>query len=104
MRSTWCESGPGQYCEPQSSSNERAVLWRGNKVLDLNDAIPSHLRVTLASASSINRRGQILAIGYNDDDPQPICPLQRFDPQTGERSLDFSQRCRNQRLYVLTPQ
>ena len=97
------ESGPGQYCEPQNSTNERAVLWRDGKAFDLNDAIPSHLGVTLASANSINRRGQILAFGYRNADPLVICPRFVFDPETGMPSFDITQRCRSQRLFVLTP-
>ena len=97
------ESGPGQYCEPQNSTGERAVLWRGGKAFDLNEAIPSHLGVTLASANSINRRGQILAFGYRNADPLVICPRFVFDPETGMPSFDITQLCRSQRLFVLTP-
>jgi len=96
------ESGPGQYCWPQSSTNERAVLWRGGKAFDLNDAIPSHLGLTLASATSINRRGQITAFGYRNADPLVICPRFEFVFETGEY-IDVSQPCRTQRLFVLTP-
>jgi uncharacterized membrane protein len=97
------ESGPGQYCEPENATNERAVLWRDGRAFDLNDAIPSHLGVTLASGNSINRRGQILAFGYRDADPLVICPRFVSDPQTGQSSYDVTQRCRSQRLFVLTP-
>jgi uncharacterized membrane protein len=97
------QSGPGQVCEPQLSTNERAVLWRGDKPLDLNTAIAPHLGVTLASAHSINRRGQIVALGHRNDDPQVICPVSVFDPQTGQTTVDVSQLCRYQRVYVLTP-
>ena len=97
------ESGPGEYCEPQNSTNERAVLWRDGKAFDLNHAIPSHLGVTLASANSINRRGQILAFGYRNAEPLLICPRFVFDPETGQSSFDVTIRCRYQRLFVLTP-
>jgi hypothetical protein len=97
------QSGPGQVCEPQNSTNERAVLWRGDRPLDLNSAISPHLRVTLASATSINRRGQIVAFGYRNDDAQVICPRTSFDPSTGQTTVDLSQMCRYQRLYLLTP-
>ena len=96
------ESGPGQYCWPQNATRERAVLWRGGRAFDLNDAIPPHLGVTLASATSINRRGQITAFGYRNDEPLVICPRVEFDPETGG-NIDASQPCRTQRLYVLTP-
>jgi hypothetical protein len=97
------ESGPGQYCEPQNSTNERAVLWRDGKAFDLNDAIPSHLGVTLASANAINRRGQILAFGFRNDEPLVICPRFVFDPETGQQTFDITQRCRSQHIFVLTP-
>ena len=96
------ESGPGEYCWPQSASNEQAVLWRGGKVFNLNDAIPSHLGVTLASATTINRRGQITAWGYRNADPLVTCPRFEFVFETGEY-IDVSQPCRKQRLFVLTP-
>lgn len=97
------QSGPGQVCEPHNSANERAVLWRGDRPLDLNTAIPSYLGITLASATSINRRGQIVAFGYRNSDPRVICPISTFDPQTGQTTVDLSQLCRFQRLFVLTP-
>jgi uncharacterized membrane protein len=88
------ESGPGRYCSPEPSSDERAVLWRDGKAIDL---------ITLTSASSVNRRGQITAMGYRDDEPLGICPRFVSDPQTGETVLDLSTRCRNVRSYLLTP-
>jgi len=96
------ESGPGQHCWPTNSTNERAVLWRGGRAFDLNDSIPPHSGVTLASATSINRRGQITAYGYRNDDPLVICPRFEFNPETGGY-IDVSRPCRTQRLFVLTP-
>jgi hypothetical protein len=98
------DSGPGQYCDPQAATNERAVLWHGDKPLDLNTAIPSHLGVTLASATSVNRWGQITAFGYRDSDPKVICPIFSSDPQTGQQTVDLTPLCRHQRVFVLTPQ
>jgi uncharacterized membrane protein len=97
------ESGPGQYCEPQNSTNERATLWRDGRAFDLNEAVLAHPGVTLASANSINRRGQILAFGYRNADPLMICPIFVVDPVTGLPHYDITQRCRYQRIYVLTP-
>lgn len=98
------ESGPGQYCEPQNATSERAVLWRGTQPVDLNTTIPAHLGVTLASATSINRWGQIAAFGYRNGDPLVICPKVTWDPETQQNVVDLTQRCRYQRIYVLTPQ
>src|SRR4051812_3256985 len=97
---TVSESGPGQYCEPQNATNERAVLWRGTQPLDLNTTIPAHLGVTLASATSINRWGQITAFGYRNADPLVICPKVTFDQETQRNVVDLTQRCRYQRTYV----
>lgn len=97
------ESGPGQYCDPQNSTNERATLWRDGRAFDLNNAIPSYPGVTLASANSINRSGQILAYGYRNADPLVICPVFMIDPVTQLPFFDITQRCRYQRIYVLTP-
>jgi hypothetical protein len=97
------QSGPGLFCEPENSTHERAVLWRGDRPIDLNTTIPPHLGVTLASATSINRRGQIVAFGYRNDEPLVICPTFAFDPEIGQTTTDVSTRCRRQRLFVLTP-
>ena len=59
--------------------------------------------MTLASANSINRRGQILAYGYRNADPLVICPVFMIDPVTQLPFYDVTQRCRYQRTYVLTP-
>jgi hypothetical protein len=95
-------SGPGAYCEPDNGMRERAVLWRGGRVLDLNHFIVGAARVTLAGAISTNRRGQILASGFREDDALRTCPQFAFDPATGEFSFVLYP-CRYQRLYVLTP-
>ena len=58
--------------------------------------------MTLASANSINRRGQVLAFGYRNADPLVACPRFEFNPETGGY-LDVSRPCRKQRAFVLTP-
>lgn len=96
-------SGPGAYCEPDNSRRERATLWLGGRAFDLNGFVVGAPRVTLTWATSMNRRGQILVAGFRADEPLRICPKFVFDPETGETSLDLSQRCIRQRLYLLTP-
>lgn len=97
------DSGPGEYCEPAGATHERAVLWRGDKPLDLNSATPSHHGVTLVSASSVNRWGQLTASGYRNSDPMVLCQVTAVDPQTGQQTTSWQPVCRHQRLYVLTP-
>ena len=90
----WVNRAPASTASPQNSTNERATLWRDGRAFDLNNAIPSHPGVTLASANSINRRGQILAFGYRNADPLVICPRSMFDPVTQLPFFDVTQRCR----------
>jgi hypothetical protein len=96
------DSGPGQHCPHTFDQYERAVLWQGTSVIDLNRTIPRHLGITLVSAASINRRGQILATGYENDDPLTVCPNPVFDPDTQEQTMQRLP-CRLMRVYVLTP-
>lgn len=100
---TYGESGPGEYCDPQSSQNETAVVWRSGRVFDLNASIPRHARVTLVSANAVNRRGQVVGYGYRNDDPLLICPRFQIDPVTQLPTYDLSARCRRGRMFVLTP-
>jgi hypothetical protein len=97
------DSGPGKYCPPERVTREHAVLWRNGHAVDLNDLVPRNSPVTLASAASINRRGQILAFGTLDGEAPRICPQAIFDPDTGTSRLDLSQRCAHERIYLLTP-
>jgi len=98
------DSGLGQYCEPAGPTQEHAVLWRGDKPLDLNAAIASHLGLTLVSATSVNRWGQLTATGYRNSDPMVMCLVTAPDPQTGQSTTSWQPACRHQRGYVLTPQ
>jgi uncharacterized membrane protein len=95
------ESGPGDYCPHINNQNERAALWLGSRVIDLNMTIPVSLRVTLSYASSVNRRGQILATGYSNDEPVSQCPDIRYD-SAGQLVVQML-ACRNMRVFVLTP-
>jgi hypothetical protein len=96
------DSGPGNYCPYTFNQDERAVLWQGTRAIDLNLTIPRHLGITLMYATSINRRGQILATGYENADPLTTCPHPTFDPDTQEQVLQLLP-CRLTRVYVLTP-
>lgn len=51
-----------------SSLGLRAVLWtRTGGMQDLNASIPPHSGFVLTAAVGINNRGEIVAIGHDDD-------------------------------------
>lgn len=94
------DSGAGVYCNFPDSSHERAVLWKAGRAYDLNTLIPRGAGVTLTYAYSVNRRGQITAGGYLNDEPMTLCPTLEVDPETG---MVMTVPCHNQRMFVLTP-
>ena len=96
------DSGAGQYCPFYDNSQERAVLWKGGRVHDLNTLIPRSAGITLTYAYSVNRRGQITAGGYVNDEPLTSCPEFQYDPATGTPTFQ-PVPCRNLHMFVLTP-
>lgn len=96
------DSGAGQYCDIIDNSGERAVLWLGGRAFDLNAQIPRSERITLTYAYSVNRRGQITAGGYRNDEPLAMCPHYVYDPVTAASTLELAP-CHNTHMYVLTP-
>ena len=97
------DSGAGeQYCSFTDNATERAVLWKGARAYDLNSLIPRSTRITLTYAYSVNRRGQITAGGYENDEPLAQCATSVIDPDTGGQVVVWAP-CHNQRMYVLTP-
>jgi hypothetical protein len=96
------DSGSGQYCPFLDNSQERAVLWKGGRAHDLNQLIPRGSRVALTYAYAVNRRGQILVAGYDEDEPLTKCVTTVFDPATGIPST-LIEPCHNVRTYILTP-
>lgn len=96
------DSGAGQYCDFTDNSQERAVLWKGGRAHDLNTLIPRSAGITLTYAYAVNRRGQITAGGFVDNEPLVLCPISQFDPNTGTSSLT-AVPCHNMHMFVLTP-
>ncbi|HEU5135507.1 MAG TPA: hypothetical protein VFU13_10230 [Steroidobacteraceae bacterium] len=96
------DSGAGQYCPFSDNSSERAVLWKGGLVYDLNTLIPRSAGITLTYAYAVNRRGQITAGGYVNSEPLTLCPSSQFDPVTGTSTIT-TVPCHNQRMFLLTP-
>jgi hypothetical protein len=95
------DSGVGQYCNYTDNSGERAVLWLGDRAFDLNTLIPRSAGITLTYAYSVNRRGQITAGGYDNDEPLTSCPIVQYDENGGSSLVAVP--CHNTRMYVLTP-
>jgi uncharacterized membrane protein len=95
-------SGPANSCSQSNSGEEHAVLWLDGRAFDLNTLIPRSAGITLTFALSVNRRGQISAGGFDNDEPLTQCPSARFDPATGMPVYTISP-CHNTHMYVLTP-
>jgi len=95
-------SGPANSCSQSSSIEQHAVLWLEGRVFDLNTLIPRSAGITLTGAISVNRRGQISAGGFDNDEPLTQCPSIHIDPVTGAVTYTIDS-CHNTRMYVLTP-
>lgn len=96
------QSGPGLYCADPYSETERAVIWRGQGVTDLNSLIPAWLGITLTRAVGVNHAGQIVALGFRSDEALTECPVLSWDDDDNP-ILDYSKKCHNFYTYVLTP-
>jgi probable HAF family extracellular repeat protein len=73
---------------------KRAFLWTVDKgMVDLNSLVPSGQRVVLTAALAINDRGQILAIGSPDHNPNS----KKYDV------YDHTSHAGAVRVYLLTP-
>jgi uncharacterized membrane protein len=95
-------SGAGAYCADAENGQDRATVWRGDRAIDLNTAIPPSLGITLTVAYAINRRGQIAGAGYFDDEPMQLCPSYLFGLPTEPPVLQAIP-CRKTHAFVLTP-
>lgn len=96
------DSGAGNYCPYTDYREERAALWSGGRAFDLNLLIPRSAGITLTQALSVNRRGQITAGGFENDEPLTQCPSSEFDAVTGTVTYTVIP-CHHTRMYVLTP-
>jgi hypothetical protein len=95
------ETGPGDYCNPTSLPQQRAVIWHGTRVTDLNSLVAATEDLTLTYAAEINASGQILATGFRNGDALLPCP--DMVPGPGGMAVDFTLTCRNLRSFLLTP-
>ena len=96
------DSGAGAYCSYTDNSGERAVLWEGGRAFDLNTLIPRAAGITLTYAYAVNRRGQITAGGFVNDEPLTECPSYQYDTVNCTVSV-VTVPCHNTHMFVLTP-
>jgi hypothetical protein len=94
------QSGQGEYCTDADLSGERAVMWVGTRVIDLNTLIPPSAGITLTVAASVNRLGQIAASGYYTNEPLSACPQYVYG-ETG--AVLTPTPCHRTRVFLLTP-
>ncbi len=98
-------SSSGDNCGPAQArgwERSRAVIWRDDRPRDLNKQIEGHPGVTLTGAAFINRRGEILSIGYRNAEPLRNCPEAVF-PEDGSPAYNVAAPCRDMRAYLLVP-
>lgn len=96
------DSGAGNYCPYTDNASERAVLWKNGRAYDLNALIPRNAGITLTYAFGTNRRGQITASGYVNNEPLTLCPSAVFDSTTMTNIITVVP-CHQVRMFVLTP-
>jgi hypothetical protein len=80
----------------------RATIWRNFRAYDVNKLVVGPPRVTITTAAFVNSNGQIMAYGFRTRDPLKECPDVGFPPDGGDPYL-IPGKCRDQRLYLLTP-
>jgi uncharacterized membrane protein len=96
-------SAGANSCAARSWEAGRATLWRNGRAHDLNNLLVGRPGVTITNAGFINARGQIMAYGYRTSDPPKSCPEIVF-PQDGSTPYSVPGECRDQRVYLLTPE
>lgn len=97
--------GQSQLGDGSDPLQERGVVWNNGRATDLNKLIPAARaqEILITQGTSINDRGQILAMGYQKDEALKPCPEYVFDPVTGEEYYDTTRTCRSIHSYLLTP-
>ncbi len=96
------DSGAGMDCPYYENGLGRAVLWQGGRAFDLNSLIPRSAGITLTYAYSVNRRGQITAGGFDNDEPLTQCAHSAYDSGTQSYTVAVTP-CHRKHMYVLTP-
>ncbi len=81
---------------------ERAVIWSGGRVTDLNRLVVGQPGVVLISASHVTDRGDILAVGFRSFEPKKSCPQLVFPPD-GSPPHNEDGACHDTHTYLLRP-
>jgi hypothetical protein len=89
-------------CAKRSWEANRGTIWRHFRTYDLNKLLIGPPTVTITNAAHVSSKGQILAYGFRTRDPVKDCPELGASPDDGAPIL-IPQKCRDQRLYLLTP-
>ena len=89
-------------CAIPANENARAAIWINGRATDLNRQLVGRPGVVLNSATGINDRGEIVAIGYRASDAAKPCPQVVFPPDGGLSYSDDS-TCRDSHAYLLIP-
>ncbi len=89
-------------CGKRSWEATRGTIWRHFRAYDLNKLLIGPPRVTITAATDVNAKGQVLAYGFRTADPLKDCPEVISSPGGADPSL-IPGKCRDQRLYLLTP-
>jgi uncharacterized membrane protein len=94
-----------QGCDEPDVAQFRAVVWEGQRAVDLNSLVPQRFarEFKLSIAAAINDRGQILVRGVRRGEPKMPCPRIDFDPVTGENFYNDSVFCQSVYAFLLTP-
>ena len=88
-------------CNKRSREATRGTIWRHFRAYGLNELLVGPPRVTITAATHVNSKGQILAYGFRTKDPRKNCPRLVTSPDADPYLLP--EKCRDQRLYLLTP-
>lgn len=88
-------------CNKRSREATRGTIWRHFRAYGLNELLVGPPRVTITAATHVNSKGQILAYGFRTKDPRKNCPRLVTSPDADPYLIP--EKCRDQRLYLLTP-
>ena len=89
-------------CNDGATEMQRAVIWTGGRVADLNRQLVGRPGIVLLSTSAINDRGEIMAFGHRAWEPEKPCPQTLTPPGGGLPTSDDS-TCHDTRAYLLIP-
>jgi len=90
-------------CERRGWETGIGTIWRNGRAFDVNKQLAGRPGVTITTAAFSNERGQVMAYGYRTNDPPKQCP-ELVTPADGSDPYNVPGLCRDQRVYLLTPE